>query len=72
MFFANRAAHRMAGGAFPLDRQMPEFERVAAGERLENIQVEWQSPAGVRSLMASGDTITPPGERPSRSSRSRT
>ena len=64
MFFANRAAHRMAGGAFPLDRQMPEFERVAAGERLENVQVAWQSPAGVRSLMASGDTITPPGERP--------
>ena len=26
MFFANRAAHRMAGGAFPLDRRTPELE----------------------------------------------
>jgi PAS domain S-box-containing protein len=64
VFFANRAAHRMSGGAFPLDRRTPELERVAAGERLENVQVEWETPSGTRSLMASGDTIVPPGERP--------
>jgi serine phosphatase RsbU (regulator of sigma subunit)/PAS domain-containing protein len=54
----------MAGGAFPLDRRTPELQRVAAGERLENVQVDWETPAGMRSLMASGETITPPGERP--------
>jgi PAS domain S-box-containing protein len=64
VFFANRAAHRMAGGSFPLDRRTPELERVAAGERFTNLQVEWETPAGPRSLMASGDTIVPPGERP--------
>jgi serine phosphatase RsbU (regulator of sigma subunit)/PAS domain-containing protein len=64
VLFANRAAHRMAGGTFPLDRRMPEIERVAAGERFTNLQVDWETPAGPRSLMASGDTVTPPGERP--------
>jgi PAS domain S-box-containing protein len=64
VFFANRAAHRMAGGTFPLEQRTPELERVAAGERFANLQVEWETPAGPRSLMASGDTITPPGERP--------
>jgi serine phosphatase RsbU (regulator of sigma subunit)/PAS domain-containing protein len=64
VLFANRAAHRMAGGTFPLDRRMPETERVAAGERFTNLQVDWETPAGPRSLMASGDTIVPPGERP--------
>jgi serine phosphatase RsbU (regulator of sigma subunit)/PAS domain-containing protein len=54
----------MAGGAFPLDRRTPELERVAAGERFENVQVRWETPAGTRSLMASGDTIVPPGGRP--------
>jgi hypothetical protein len=64
VFFANRAAHRMAGGAFPMGRRTPELERVAAGERIENLQVEWETAVGTRSLMASGDTIVPPGERP--------
>ena len=47
----------MAGGTFPLDRDAPEYRRVAAGERLTNLQVEW----GARTLIASGDTILPPG-----------
>jgi len=64
VFFANRAAHRMAGGVFPTDRRTPELERVAAGERFDNLQVSWETGAGTRSLMASGDTIVPPGERP--------
>jgi PAS domain S-box-containing protein len=64
VFFANRAAHAMAGGAFPMDSRTPELERVASGERFTNLQVEWDTPTGKRSLMASGDTIVPPGERP--------
>jgi serine phosphatase RsbU (regulator of sigma subunit)/PAS domain-containing protein len=62
--FANRAAHALAGGVFPTERRTPELERVAAGGRFANLQVEWETPAGTRSLMASGDTIVPPGERP--------
>ena len=64
MFFANRAAHAMAGGAFPIDRRTPEFERAASGERFTNLQIEWETPTGPRSLMASADTIVPPGEPP--------
>jgi PAS domain S-box-containing protein len=64
VLFVNRAADRLAGGAFPLDLRTPEIERVAAGERFTNLQVEWSTPDGPRSLMASGDTIVPPGERP--------
>ena len=62
--FANRAAYDLAGGAFPAGLRRPELERVAAGERFSRLQVEWETPAGTRSLMASGDTIVPPGERP--------
>jgi serine phosphatase RsbU (regulator of sigma subunit)/PAS domain-containing protein len=64
VLFANRAAHAMEGGAFPTERRTPELDRVAAGERFTNLQVDWETPAGPRSLMASGDTIVPPGERP--------
>jgi PAS domain S-box-containing protein len=64
VLFANRAAHDMAGGTFPFGHRAQEIERVAAGERFTNLQVDWETPAGPRSLMASGDTIVPPGERP--------
>jgi serine phosphatase RsbU (regulator of sigma subunit)/PAS domain-containing protein len=64
VLFANRAARDLAGGAFPADRRTPEVARVAAGERFANLQVEWETPAGTRSLMASGDTIAPPHARP--------
>jgi serine phosphatase RsbU (regulator of sigma subunit)/PAS domain-containing protein len=37
---------------------------VAGGERFANVQVEWETPAGTRSLMASGETIEPPGRAP--------
>jgi PAS domain S-box-containing protein len=62
--YANPAAHRMAGGTFPVHRRTPELERVVAGERFTNVQVQWESDAGTRSLMVSGDTIVPPGGRP--------
>jgi len=62
--FANRAAHAAAGGEFPMNSAAPEHRRVAAGERFTNLRVDWETPAGVRSLVASGDTIVPPGSPP--------
>jgi hypothetical protein len=35
-------------------------EQVAAGERFANVQLAWEG----RSLVASGDTIVPPGGDP--------
>ena len=64
VLFANRAAHAAAGGTFPLDLDAPEHRRVASGGRFANLPVEWQTPAGTRSLVASGDTIVPPGSPP--------
>lgn len=64
VLFANRAAHEAAGGVFPLDAQAPEHRSVAAGERIVDLHVEWETPSGTRSLVASGDTITPPGSPP--------
>jgi len=62
--FANRAAHEAAGGRFPIDRDAPEQRRAAAGERFANVRVDWETPAGIRSLVASGATIVPPGRAP--------
>ena len=64
MLFANRAAHRVAGGAFPLEHEAPEYRRVAAGERLANVRIDWDTPAGTRALIASGDMLHPPGRPP--------
>ena len=64
VLFANRAANDVAGGVFPLDLDAPEQRRVAAGERFSNLRVDWETPAGTRTLVASGDTIVPPGGRP--------
>jgi GAF domain-containing protein len=61
---ANRAAHAAAGGVFPIDREEPLYLRVAAGERFANVRVDRETPAGTRSLVASGDTIVPPGRPP--------
>jgi serine phosphatase RsbU (regulator of sigma subunit)/PAS domain-containing protein len=64
VFFANRAAQETAGGAFSIDVQTPEHRRAAAGERFTNVRVDWDTPAGTRSLIASGDTIVPPASPP--------
>ncbi len=64
VLFANRAANDVAGGAFPLDLDAPAQRRVAAGERFSNLRVDWETPAGTRTLVASGDTIVPPGRPP--------
>jgi serine phosphatase RsbU (regulator of sigma subunit)/PAS domain-containing protein len=64
VLFANRAAHEAAGGAFPMDAEAPEHRRAAAGERFTNLRVEWETPVGTRTLVASGDTIVPPGRPP--------
>jgi hypothetical protein len=64
VLFANRAAHAALGGAFPLDAPAPEAARVAAGERFSNLRTDWETPAGTRTLVVSGDTIVPPGRAP--------
>src|SRR5262245_30616571 len=60
ILFANAAARGLAGGEYP-----PRLaERVAAGERIVREQVEWESPAGPRTLVVNGDTVVmPDGER---------
>jgi len=62
--FANRAADALAGGVFPLEQEVPEHRRAAAGERFTDVGVEWATPAGRRSLLVSGATIEPPGSPP--------
>jgi serine phosphatase RsbU (regulator of sigma subunit)/PAS domain-containing protein len=60
VLFANPAA----AGAFPIGAAAPLHERIAAGERFTNERVAWQTPAGTRTLVVSGDTIVPPGRAP--------
>jgi PAS domain S-box-containing protein len=80
--FANRMAHRLAGGVFPLARGSADHAvaygltdasgrpldaaeypaaRAARGERVENVQVDWPTPEGVRSLVCSAVPIDVPG-----------
>lgn len=76
--FANRAAHDMAGGSFPIGdsaerydqlyystdtdgfriphEQMPAM-RVARGERLERLEMNWHIPQGARTLMINADSL---------------
>jgi PAS domain S-box-containing protein len=85
MLYANPAAHRLAGGKFPIaaggdeyaatyqvydesGRELANEEhpavRAAAGERLHNVPVEWETPGGRRSLLVSADTVALPGAEP--------
>ena len=78
VFFANRAAHGLAGGSYPLGREAAEYHtvyrcfdetgrripndgmpgvRAARGERLHNLQVDWETPGGLRSLVVNSDTL---------------
>lgn len=78
VFFANRAAHGLAGGSYPLGREAAEYHtvyrcfdengrripndgmpgvRAARGERLRNLQVDWETPGGLRSLVVNSDTL---------------
>jgi serine phosphatase RsbU (regulator of sigma subunit)/PAS domain-containing protein len=63
-FFANRAAREAAGGTFPLDAPAPAHERLAAGAPFSGLRVELETPAGIRTLLVSGDAIVPPGHPP--------
>ena len=47
-----------------MDLEAPEHRRAAAGERFTNLRVDWETPGGTRSLVASADTIVPPGWPP--------
>jgi len=80
VFYANEAAHRFAGGAFPLGEQSLDdmlhrcFDeggariagdqlpgpRIARGETLENVQMDWELPGGRRSLIVTGGTVATP------------
>ena len=64
VLFANRAAQRGGRRRLPAGLEAPEQRRVAAGERFSNLRVDWETPAGTRTLVASGDTIVPPGRPP--------
>jgi PAS domain S-box-containing protein len=78
LFYANRAAHALAGGALPigadaevLDREGRRLDaaelpaaRAAQGERFAGLQVDWRTPAGLRSLTVAGDTIRLSGGAP--------
>src|SRR3712207_5097589 len=76
VLYANPAAHRIAGGRFPLAGGTGEYRatyaiydesgrelgndehpavRAARGERLRNVPVDWDTPAGRRSLLVSAD-----------------
>jgi PAS domain S-box-containing protein len=71
--YANHAARRLAGGVLPAGDDVEAFApdgrrlaaaelpaaRVARGERLSGLPLEWRTPAGPRSLTVAGDTIRP-------------
>ncbi|HWT23993.1 MAG TPA: SpoIIE family protein phosphatase [Solirubrobacteraceae bacterium] len=81
VLFANQAAHRMAGGSFPLARATEDHPRVyrlrrggrtlrpeeypaaraARGERVENMQLDWPTPHGTRTVVSAAATIDVPG-----------
>ncbi len=78
--FANRDAHEMAGGHFPLGEPAERYDRiyhftdphgtlltaeqmpgvrVARGERLDGLEINWHLPNGTRTIMISADTLPP-------------
>jgi serine phosphatase RsbU (regulator of sigma subunit)/PAS domain-containing protein len=59
--FANRAAHRLAGGTFPSGEQRDVYTRVAAGEAVSSTPFALATPQGPRMLLASGGRFDPPG-----------
>jgi PAS domain S-box-containing protein len=68
---ANHAANRLADGALPTGEDVEVFDRdgrrlaadelpvarVARGERLSEVLVDWRAPGGQRSLSVAGDTV---------------
>ncbi len=61
MAFANRAAHRLAGGTFPAGDGREVYARVAAGETVAATPFALDTPQGPRMLLASGGRFDPPG-----------
>lgn len=56
--FANRAADRLAGGELPRDVAPEDYAlRAARGERLENLELDWHTDGGVRSLLVSSNVV---------------
>src|SRR3954454_21939129 len=58
--FANAAARHLAGGELP---PVP-LDRVAAGERLDNLEIEWDRPEVCRTLVVSSAALEPEADRP--------
>ena len=58
--FANAAARALAGGELP---PLP-LDRVIAGERLDNVEIEWDRPGIRRTLLVSAAALEPSAERP--------
>ena len=50
----------------PLARDAMPLVRVARGETLSNVQLDWDTPDGLRTVLVSGTTLTL-AERPARS-----
>ena len=58
--FANAAARALADGVLP---PLP-LDRVAAGERLDNLELEWDRPEMCRTLLVSSAALEPQRDRP--------
>ena len=57
VLYANPAAHRLAGGRMEPAADADYVARAARGERFERLPVDWVTPAGRRSLVASASTV---------------
>jgi PAS domain S-box-containing protein len=79
VLFANREAHRLAGGEMPLSTEAGDYARlypcvdadgrpvpsedmpgprIARREPFNHVQLDWQTPAGLRTVLASGQLTT--------------
>ncbi len=78
IIYANASAHALAGtviapgapnprlydqAGMPLTRDAMPLNRVARGETLSNVQLDWDTPEGLRTVLVSGTTLTLAEER---------
>src|SRR4051794_6574670 len=73
ILYANGSAHAVAGGVIapaapmprlfdhagvPLAREAAPLLRIARGETLSNVQIDWETVDGLRTVLVSGTTVT--------------